>query len=69
MILRVGSSNLSTPAILILEWLMQLMIMPEVKATKLDELSFKRLKEAVNKASKPTSDLVELMGRSKKDGE
>ena len=48
---------------------MQLMIMPEVKATKLDELSFKRLKEAVNKASKPTSDLVELMGRSKKDGE
>ena len=48
---------------------MQSMITPEVKATMLDELSFKRLKEAVNKSSKPTSDLVELMGRSKKNGE
>tara|TARA_B100000749_G_C18397401_1_gene453081 strand:+ start:126 stop:272 length:147 start_codon:yes stop_codon:yes gene_type:complete len=48
---------------------MESIITPEVKATKLDELSFKRLKEAVNKSSKPTNELVELMGRSKRNGE
>lgn len=69
MILRVGSSNLSTPAILMLEQSMKSVKAPEVKVTKLDELSFKRLKEAINKSSRPTSALLEMMGKANNVGE